>query len=69
MPKTVMRNFALVMGFILSIFAVGSATTRHVGSGQTYTTIAAGIAATVNGDTVYIHNAKTIFPSRPRQAL
>src|SRR3989339_266757 len=56
MPKTVMRNFALVMGFILSIFAVGSATTRHVGSGQTYTTIAAGIAATVNGDTVYIHN-------------
>ncbi|MFH0921096.1 MAG: hypothetical protein V1913_12130 [Fibrobacterota bacterium] len=33
-----------------------SATIRHVGSGQTYTTISAGAAAMVDGDTLYIHN-------------
>ena len=34
----------------------------HVGPGQTYSTITAGIAAAVDGDTVYIHS-KTYYES------
>ncbi|OGP42106.1 MAG: hypothetical protein A2324_14845 [Candidatus Raymondbacteria bacterium RIFOXYB2_FULL_49_35] len=45
----------LLLSF-LCLPAIAFATILHVGSGQTYTTIAAGIAATANGDTVYIHN-------------
>jgi len=33
-----------------------SATIRHVGAGQTYTTIGSAVSALVNGDTIYIHN-------------
>src|SRR3989339_973111 len=46
--------FCIIMVMVtVSLFA---GTKRHVGSGQTYTTISAGAAALVNGDTLYIHN-------------
>ena len=49
--------FFLVMWCLQLVVHVGflSAADLHVGSGQTYTTIASAITASSNGDTVYIH--------------
>ncbi len=49
-------------GGVNKVGTLATGTSRHVGSGQTYPTIAAGVSAAVCGDTVVIHAGTYVEP-------